>query len=102
MGGEPNAICNPVGKYLNKCESGVYCTHAYVINHTFYDKILSIDPYKNDTIDIIYLNYLNSDKKYYITNELLTLQDDNSISDLWGDYIIRTEIYKEGFKKFVK
>lgn len=41
--------CNPVEKFyqvtdsISKCGGGVYMSHAYAVNHTFYDKLLNFD-----------------------------------------------------------
>jgi len=101
MGGEPNAECKKVGDYLYKCENGgFYGTHAYAINHTFYDEILKTNPFNQETIDVIYLNN-RYNNKYYLTKELLVYQDDDLYSDLWGQVIKRTNTYESAYKKYV-
>ena len=66
--------------------------HCYVINHTFYDKILKYDP-QCGIIDGLYFNHTPEDKNFYMAKKLLVYQDDDSISDLWGK--------KEGYKIYI-
>lgn len=99
MGGEPNDYCTPITENIYKT-NGVYGTHSYAINHTFYDKILSVTP-ASGVIDTIYLSWYIADKKYIIAKELLVLQDDESMSDLWGHNKKSVEIYKNAYKKWM-
>jgi len=79
---------------------GVYGAHSYLVNNTFYDKILSADLVNG--IDILYLNFHTSDKKYYLSREILCNQDGTSYSDIWGQTIPRDEVYKNAYKLYVK
>ena len=99
MGGEPGGWCDSVGDNLAKCTSGMYATHAYVINECFYDKVLSLN-YNIGVIDTIYLAmYTNN---YYMSKELLAWQDDEFVSDLWGGRIRREEQYRNSYKKWIR
>jgi hypothetical protein len=99
MGGEPGGWCDSVGDNLAKCTSGMYATHAYVINECFYDKVLSLN-YNIGVIDTIYLAmYTNN---YYMAKELLAWQDDEFVSDLWGGRIRREEQYRNSYKKWIR
>jgi len=102
MGGEPNQVVLPLSKHLRLCPShgGIYGTHAYAINNTFYDRILKIDPIQYPAIDIIYLH--QPDRTYILTKDLLVTQDDNSESDLWGGKVKRKETYELAYKMFVE
>jgi len=99
MGGEPNGICESVSTNLAKCLSGMYGTHAYVINESFYDRMLNT-PYEQGVIDTLYLN--QSDRTYIVAKELLVLQDDNFESDLWGGKIKREQQYRDTYKKWMQ
>jgi len=102
LGGEPNALCDKAGEYIYKMNNGgAYSTHAYAINNCFFDKILSINPYNNITIDIIYLNYSKSDRNYFISKDILVYQDDELFSDLWGQVIKRKDTYESAYKKYI-
>ena len=99
MGGEPGGWCDSVSDKLAKCTSGMYATHAYVINECFYDKVLSLN-YNIGVIDTIYLAmYTNN---YYMAKELLAWQDDEFVSDLWGGRIKREEQYRNSYKKWIR
>lgn len=100
MGGEPNSECYSVTDNLAKCTTGMYGTHAYAINECFYDKILSV-PYTMGVIDTLFLFYTKNQKKYYMSKDLLVLQDEDFVSDLWNGKIKRTEIYKAAYKKWI-
>lgn len=101
MGGEPNSECYSITDNLAKCTTGLYGTHAYAINESFYDKILSI-PYTSGVIDTLFLFYDRSNKKYLMSKELLAIQDEDFESDLWHGKIKRTKIYQEAYKKWIK
>jgi len=101
MGGEPNAECYSISDNLAKCTTGLYGTHAYAINECFYDKILSI-PYTSGVIDTLYLFYDRNNKNYLMSKDLLVIQDEEFVSDLWNGKIKRTEQYQEAYKKWIK
>ena len=101
MGGEPNSECYSITDNLAKCTTGLYGTHAYAINECFYDKILSI-PYTSNVIDTLFLFYDRNSKNYVMSKDLLVLQDEDFVSDLWHGKIKRTEIYQEAYKKWIK
>lgn len=99
FGGEPNRETEYYSDNIVKT-SGVYGAHSYLVNHTFYDKILSmtiISP-----IDVHYLNYHCDNKKYYLSRKILCGQDGTSYSDIWGQTIARDEVYKNAYKLYVK
>jgi hypothetical protein len=99
MGGEPGGWCDSVSDNLAKCTAGMYATHAYVINESFYDRVLSIN-HNIGIIDTIYMAmYMNN---YYVSKELLAWQDDEFESDLWGGLIRREEQYRNSYKKWMR
>lgn len=99
MGGEPGGWCDSVSDNLAKCTSGVYATHAYVINECFYDRVLALN-HTIGIIDTIYMAmYTNN---YYIAKDLLAWQDDEFVSDLWGGRIKREEQYRNSYKKWIR
>ena len=73
-----------------------YCSDKIKTKHTIL--INDID----DRIESIKaaLDYIG-DKKYIIAKELLVLQDDESMSDLWGHNKKSVEIYKNAYKKWM-
>jgi hypothetical protein len=99
MGGEPGGECISVSDNLAKCTAGMYATHAYVINESFYDKVLSI-PFDLGIIDTLYMGMYRNN--YYVAKELLAWQDDEFESDLWGGRIRREKQYREAYKKWIK
>ena len=99
MGGEPGGWCDSVSDNLAKCTAGMYATHAYVINESFYDRVLGIN-HNIGIIDTIYMAmYTNN---YYMAKELLAWQDDEFVSDLWGGRIRREEQYRNSYKKWIR
>jgi glycosyl transferase family 25 len=75
FGGEPNNICTDVSPNLVTIkDGGVYCCHAYAVNHTFYDKIIKLNPHHVDEIDLFLLNYPTDRRKYILSRELLAVQ----------------------------
>ena len=99
MGGEPCGWCDSVSDRLAKCTAGMYATHAYVINESFYDKVINL-PYTIGVIDTLYMSMYSNN--YYICKELLAWQDDDFESDLWGGKIKREKQYREMYKKWIR
>jgi GR25 family glycosyltransferase involved in LPS biosynthesis len=99
LGGEPNKETEYYSDNIVKTD-GIYGAHSYIVNHTFYDKILSANLVNG--IDILYLNLHTEDKKYYLSREILCNQDGESYSDIWGQTIKRDEVYKNAYKLYVK
>lgn len=102
LGGEPNNYCKSISDNLVEIKNGgVYATHAYAINHIFYDKMLSIKPNQIDAIDILYLNCFDSNyRKYVLSKDLLAVQSE-SYSDLLDITINRTQHLIDGWNKYV-
>ena len=99
IGGEPGGWCDSVSDKLAKCTAGMYATHAYVINESFYDRVIGL-PYTMGIIDTIYMGmYTNN---YYMSKELLAWQDDEFESDLWGGKIKREQQYRNSYKKWIR
>ena len=99
FGGEPNCATEYHSENIVKT-NGVYGAHSYLVNHTFYDKILSMNIVS--PIDVHYLNYNCADKKYYLSRDILCGQDGESYSDIWGQTIRRDEVYANAYKLYVK
>lgn len=101
FGGQPNQYAQHITDNLGKIENGgIYSTHSYGINHTFYDKLLSISPNQVDTIDILYLNYSSNHRNLFVSKDLLTIQD-ITYSDLWDTKVNAQEICKVDWDKFI-
>ena len=98
IGGEPGGWCDSVSDRLAKCTAGMYATHAYVINESFYDNVINL-PYTMGIIDTIYMSMY--DNNYYMSKELLAWQDDEFESDLWGGKIKREKQYRDMYKKWI-
>lgn len=99
FGGEPNRKSIPHSDLLVRT-NGVYGAHSYLVNHTFYDKLLNISiDYKIS--DIIYLAIDERIKTFFLSKELLCLQNDTFTSDLWGEVVHRDELYKNAYKMYV-
>jgi len=99
FGGEPNRRAEPYSDLIVKT-IGVYGAHSYIVNHTFYDKVIN-NYSRNTLLDIFYLNFNEWDKNFYLSKELLCLQDGTSESDLWGGKIDRLENYNEAYKLYI-
>ena len=99
FGGEPNRKSIPHSDLLVRT-NGVYGAHSYLVNHTFYDKLLGIS-IDHKISDIIYLSFDESIKTFFLSKELLCLQNDMFTSDLWGGVVRRDELYKNAYKMYV-
>jgi GR25 family glycosyltransferase involved in LPS biosynthesis len=76
FGGEVNNYCVDVSENLVKVENGgVYCTHAYAVNKSFYPAFINMNEHNVDVIDIFLLNYSVSKRTYILSRELLAIQD---------------------------
>ena len=100
FGGEPASDCPSVTHNICKTD-GVYGAHAYAIHSNFYDQVINI-PNDRHLIDILYLNYNTSMKKFFIAKELLVWQDDDKYpSDLWVKSNSE-QIYRNAYSKYIK
>lgn len=99
FGGQPNRKVIPYSNLLVKT-NGVYGAHSYLVNSTFYDKILSTST--DGLLDMIYLHYDEDNKKFFLSTHLLCLQDGNFESDLWHGKIQRDELYENAYNEFVR
>lgn len=101
LGGEPNNYCKVISDNLAKIENGgVYTTHAYAINYTFYDKMLDVSLKNVETIDILYVNYNENNRRCILSRELLAIQD-KSYSNLWDTVTNSTQFMIDGWNKYV-
>lgn len=102
LGGEPNNYCKSVSDNLAQIQNGgVYTTHAYAINNTFYDKVLNVNANQVDTIDILYINYNDTVRKAILSKTLLAIQN-TTYSDLWDTIIDNSQYIINGWDKYVK
>lgn len=99
FGGEPNRKCIPHSQHIVKT-NGVYGAHSYLVNHTFYDKLLTLNV-TNCISDIIYLAFDEEQKNFFLSKELLCLQDSVFKSDLWGGKVHRDILYKTAYERYV-
>lgn len=99
FGGELNKKVEPYSDSIVKV-NGVYGAHSYLVNHTFYDALLEI-PFMTGPIDVIYLNYPEFKKNFYLSKELLCLQSGELESDLLESKIDRENIYRTTYKMFI-
>jgi len=98
LGGDVTDYCDPITNTLNSVKKGsVYCTHAYAINNSFFDRVSSLDPIRG-IIDILLLHENHSGAEYVITKDILALQD-TTYSDLWGHMTSSSEWMKEKWQK---
>lgn len=100
MGGQPNnyatVLTDNIGKII---DGGVYTTHAYAVNKSFYDTILNINAVDIDVIDTFYTDYEGS-KDYLVSKELLAIQS-NSFSDIRKIVIDASEWMIRDWKNFI-
>lgn len=80
FGGEPNRPTQNYKTNLKLAEGGMYQTHAYAINKSFYNTVLSINPYTAANIDIF---YIHTNAKCLLSKKLLCIQEDG-FSDNFG------------------
>ena len=102
FGGSPDPTFHNIGvayketEHLWNCPV-VWCIHAYAISHRFYDKILNTNPAHIYPMDMNYIHYPPTQRKYLITNRLLVTQDDDSVSDVWGRKMPRNDVFKKNY-----
>ena len=80
FGGEPNGATKPYKDKLRIAPNGMYQTHAYAINKSYYDKVLEVNPETAANIDIF---YLHAGAKSLLSDKLLCKQEDG-FSDNFG------------------
>lgn len=101
LGGEINNSCHKVSNNLFRVTNGgVYNTHAYAINNTFYEKALSINYNHIETIDLGLLNYDYTQRDYIVTDRLLCWQD-GGVSDLRGYVSSTRTILENSYNKYI-
>lgn len=101
FGGQPNQYATFVTENLGQIQNGgIYSTHSYAVNHTFYDKLLAVPPSYFDTIDILYLNYDSSQRKLLASKDILTVQD-VTYSDLWDTHVNSQEYTKRDWNIYI-
>jgi GR25 family glycosyltransferase involved in LPS biosynthesis len=101
FGGQPNQYATYCTDNLGQIKNGgIYSTHAYAINHSFYDKMLNVGPEHFDTIDILYLNYESSQRNLFVSKDILAIQD-VTYSDLWDTYVNSQEYTKNDWDKYI-
>lgn len=80
---------------------GVWATHAYAINNSFYDVVLQVDLNYCHAIDVFYLHHDWNSKKYYGPRKIMAVQDDGW-SDIWSCPSGGTPWMIQSWEKFVK
>ncbi len=84
FGGEPNNDCDSLTENLaTSNHGGVYCCHAYAVNHTFFDKIINFDLEWCYIIDYFFVNYNVNQRTFVLPKKLLATQG-SFYSDLRG------------------
>lgn len=103
FGGEPSNHCTPITENIYTITNGgVYCCHAYAVNHTFYDKILEINPIMVDVIDIALLNYSIHHRKFMLSKKLVAVQEDYDFSELEQHNLkAATGVMQRGWQKYI-
>ena len=79
---------------------GTYCTHAYAVNHTMYDRILKYDYSKDGPIDVFY-SLITREVNSYICYPIACYQRP-SVSDLIGGPMDYRELLKKSYKEHIK
>jgi len=103
FGGEPNNHCTPVSENVYTITNGgVYCCHAYAVNHTYYDRILAINPYTVDVIDIALLNHSIHIRNFMLSKKMVAVQEDFDFSELeQHNQKAASQTMKNGWERFV-
>jgi GR25 family glycosyltransferase involved in LPS biosynthesis len=97
----PGRMCEQLTPNIYYNPGAIWGAHAYGINQQFYDKILNSDA-RIYPADMNFICYPSADRRYLMAGDLLTYQDDDSYSDLWGAKMPRTEIYERFHKKYIR
>lgn len=102
FGGELNAPCKKVSDNLYRIDDGgVYCTHAYAVNNTFFEKMTKFNANMVEVIDIFLLNYASDKRKYLLGKEIIAFQDEGH-SDLKDEYNnVASTWMRNSWKKYV-
>lgn len=83
FGGELTGKAKSISTTLARTESGVYCTHAYAINKTFFNEIINFSINWCWIIDLFLVNYDKKHKNFLVSKKMLTSQE-SDYSDLRG------------------
>lgn len=104
LGGSPEpdyanlgAVCQQIAPNLYFNPGAVWGAHAYAINARFYAKMLNQSTFPQD---IAFISF--KPRTYLMTAELLTWQDEESVSDLWGGTWARKEEYLKNYRKCIR
>ena len=82
FGGQPISDCTRVTNNIAKCFRGApYCSHAYAVNHTYYDHLLSLDIWHHAVIDIMHV-HAEPQFGIMVSKNLLIVQKQKLLSDL--------------------
>lgn len=104
LGCNPVGVMTKVGKHLTKLTQ-YYVAHAYVVNHTAYDKIINFPWNQYIVIDQFYMGEtFHGNLKSYSTRQPLMYQR-KSYSDIesgyfWGDGTTKN-LLRHGYEKFI-
>ena len=103
FGGEPNNHCKPLTENIYTIPNGgVYCMHAYAVNHTYYDTFLAIPPLSVDVIDIALLNHSIHIRNFMLSKKMVATQEDFDFSELEQHNLkAATDIMLRGWDKYV-
>lgn len=99
LGGRLIAPAKKVSPNLAKM-IGAYCTHAYAVNHTMYDKILEYDHAHWKAIDVFY-SMITRDFNSYICYPLAVHQRP-SVSDLIGAHMDYRQLLQWSYDEHIK
>jgi len=100
MGGMPFNKCENVNEYVSVCND-VYESHAYAINHTFFDQVIS-SSYTDGMIDNFYLHRCHEEQiNCYIANELLVWQN-SSVSSVFGEVDKSKTYYEKAYDTWIR
>lgn len=103
LGGEPNNHLEQVSDnlYSMRGPGGIYTTHAYAVNSSFYDKIINLNPSHISVIDSFLLNLRPHERNLFATRELLAVQD-CTYSDIWHYMTDSEKLMRAGWDKYIK
>lgn len=79
---------------------GCYCTHAYAVNHTMYDRLLKYDYGKHGAIDVFY-SAITREVNSYICYPIACYQRP-SVSDLIGGPMDYRNLFDWSYKEHIK
>lgn len=99
FGGHLRAPAKRVTPNLAKM-TGAWCTHAYAVNESMYDKILEYDLNKCPVIDVYYSSIMSDFNSY--TCYPISIHQRPSKSDLVSTFVDYRELFQRSYDEYIQ